>query len=120
MAKTNLADQFDLSDVDPAIDKEAAMSFLSQDDRKTGAKPKLPKPKITASDEDMRRPMVAEVWTSRTVRLRHTTAQALTKATYGQRTKMADGKLLVGDPVTVQDIADHGIRLALTQLGYLK
>ena len=119
MGKTNLADEFDLSDVDPAIDKEAAAVYLAQDDREGEAKKKSTTPKRT-KPEDNRRPMIAETWTSRTVRLRKTTANALTKATYGQRTKLADGKLMMGDPVTVQDIADRGIRLALTELGYLK
>ena len=119
MGNTNLADQFDLSDVDPAVDKEAAAVYLKTNDREAEAKKKSTTSEKT-KPEDKRRPMIAETWTSRTVRLRQTTANALTKATYGQRTKLADGKLMMGDPVTVQDIADHGIRLALTELGYLK
>ncbi len=119
MGKANLADQFDLSDIDPTIDKEAAMSYLSKDDRTTEAN-KKPDSKTIFAPEDKRRPMIAETWTTRTIRLRQTTATALTKATYAQRTKQADGKLMIGDPVTVQEIADHGIRLALTELGYLK
>ena len=124
MANSNLADRFDLSDLEPEVDKEAARSFLSEDKRKS-KQTKERKPRSSdsnAAEAEVPKPqlMIAETWTTRTVRLRHTTATALTKATYAQRTKQADGRLMIGDPVTVQEIADRGIRLALTELGYLK
>ena len=122
MANSNLADRFDLSDLEPEVDKEAARSFLSEDKRKS-KQTKERKPRSSDSNAaEVPKPqlMIAETWTTRTVRLRQTTATALTKATYAQRTKQADGKLMIGDPVTVQEIADRGIRLALTELGYLK
>ena len=122
MANSNLADRFDLSDLEPEVDEEAAKSFLSEDKRKS-KQTKERKPRSNESNAaEVPKPqlMIAETWTTRTVRLRQTTATALTKATYAQRTKQADGKLMIGDPVTVQEIADRGIRLALTELGYLK
>ena len=122
MANSNLADRFDLSDLEPEVDEEAAKSFLSEDKRKS-KQTKERKPRSNESNSaEVPKPqlMIAETWTTRTVRLRQTTATALTKATYAQRTKQADGKLMIGDPVTVQEIADRGIRLALTELGYLK
>ena len=108
MPNSNLADHYDLSDVEPGVDKDAALSYLSEDKKSKSSKQgkaspgesdvdkvKMPKPQL----------MIAETWTTRTVRLRQTTATALTKATYAQRTKQADGKLMIGDPVTVQELS---------------
>jgi len=91
MPNSNLADDYDLSDVEPGVDKDAALSFLSEDKRK----PKQAKRRKPSSDDSSNgeiavpKPqlMIAETWTTRTVRLRQTTATALTKATYAQRTK---------------------------------
>ena len=56
----------------------------------------------------------------RTIRLRQRTATCLTKAACRQKMKQAEGKLKADEPVTVQEIADHGIRLALAKMGYDK
>ena len=42
----------------------------------------------------------------------------LTMAACGQKTKQVKGKLKVDEPISVQEIADFGIRLALAELGY--
>ncbi len=125
----SLADKYDLSDLEPDADHEKAAEYLAAGSQ--GKKPDPnPTPKrnpTTQTDGHSRvgtfpetQPAKPEPWTSRTIRLRQSTATALTKAACGQKTKHVEGKLMPGAPLTVQDIADRGIRLALTELGYTK
>lgn len=143
MSKSNakLADQYDMSQLDPEVDPEEAAAFLQGEtkinkpsrpsivDPKNVLQPK-PKPKPTTKPmtETVPKPEAKVgfdrnkrvTWTSRTIRLRQETADTLTKAACGQKTKLVEGKLNIDDPVTVQEIAERGIRLALADLGYIK
>ncbi len=134
-----LADKYQLSDLEPDVDPEQVATFLA---RGVTNKPKAAlkrsrelvadessashDPKLVAVAQSVShvatKPLVgnAELWTSRTIRIRQNTATVLTKAACGQKVKQAEGKLKPGEPVTVQEIADHGIRLALAELGYEK
>ena len=123
-----LADKYELADLEPDVDPEKAAAFLA------GNNADLPKSSRRSSlasragkrvPEDLPSPASTtrivvnrEHWTSRTIRLRQSTATALTKAACAQKSNQAEDKLKPGDPVTVQEIADHGIRLALAELGY--
>jgi hypothetical protein len=131
-----LADRFELTDLEPDVDPEKAALFLAGDasnkpkvdrrrsgegksiafpDSKGMVAPRSPPQRATKPSAGD-----AELWTSRTIRLRQSTATALTKAACGQKVKQAEGKLKTGEPVTVQEIADHAIRLALAELGYAR
>lgn len=138
-SNTNLADQYDMSHLEPDVDPEKAAAFLQVDQQKP--EPSTPtavesvaklqpksKPRKKAASTDAPAKYVGAtsnrnkrtVWTSRTIRLRQETADTLTKAACGQKTKLVEGKLKGDDPVTVQEIAERGIRLALADLGYIK
>ena len=138
----SLIDRYDLKDLEPDVDPEKAAAFLAGVDE--GQRPVPTKAETAAADKPSvrnKRPPAepanpvgqtddvplrerpvprADVWTSRTIRLRQSTANALTKAACGQKTKQVEGKLKLGEAVTVQEIAEQGIRLALIELGYLK
>jgi hypothetical protein len=132
-----LADKYELSDLEPGVDPERAAAFLADGavgKAKTGSRrsSRLDASKSSESQDPKlvdfaqsrpspgNKPLAdrAEPWTSRTMRLRQSTATRLTKAACHQKMKQAEGALDAGEPVTVQEIADHGIRLALAQLGY--
>ncbi len=131
-----LADKYQLSDLEPDVDPEKAAAFLARrvgnkptaSSRRSGAENSaaLPGPQpvavTRASTYHTTKPHIGkeELWTSRTIRLRQNTATVLTKAACGQKVKQAEGKLKPGESVTVQEIADHGVRLALAELGYDK
>lgn len=124
-----LADKYELSDLEPGVDPEKAAAFLAKAAPRQGGQcvtAKLPDPKrvpiAQSAPSDMKTQFAndAELWTSRTIRLRQSTATCLTKAACRQKMKQAEGKLTSDEPVTVQQIADHGIRLALAELGYDK
>ena len=131
-----LADKYQLTDLEPDVDPEKAAAFLAGG---AGKKPQsvprpinedetarlpLAKPRVVAQASPRAAaealPEKAEPWTSRTIRLRQSTALALTKAACSQKMKQAEGKLKSAEPVSVQEIAEHGIRLALAELGYGK
>ena len=138
----SLIDRYDLKDLEPDVDPEKAAAFLAGVDEeprpaptktetraehKPSVRNKQPSaepanPVGQTGDVPLRERHVArpDVWTSRTIRLRQSTANALTKAACGQKTKQVEGKLKLGEAVTVQEIAEQGIRLALVELGYLK
>ena len=138
----SLIDRYDLKDLEPDVDPERAAAFLAgvdEEQRPTPTKTKTPsesKPSVQqkappaeaanpvgqANDVAVRERHAAraDIWTSRTIRLRQSTANALTKAACGQKTKQVEGKLKLGEAITVQEIAEQGIRLALVELGYLK
>jgi hypothetical protein len=129
-----LADKYELSDLEPDVDPQMAATFLAGGE---GNQPKVVRrrrgedksPAALAptqaavprsSPQRATKPLTGntELWTSRTIRLRRDTATGLTKAACGQKVKQAEGKLKPGEPTTVQEIADHAIRLALAELGY--
>lgn len=129
-----LAEKYDLKDLEPDVDPEKAAAFLASGKgeegkvrvtRKRTSESQQSKPRILRTDP---RPQqshftsaaVSEHWTSRTIRLRQSTAVALTMAACGQKSRQVETKVSPGEPVTVQEIADFGIRLALAQLGYQK
>ena len=139
----SLADRYDLSDLEPDVDPEKAAAYLAggakparkepEQKPKSASKPKQKTKDKTPTTEASvtnghagvgatpeKQPMRTDVWTSRTIRLRQSTAHALTKAACGQKTKQVEGKLKAGEAITVQEIAERGIRLALIELGYLK
>ena len=132
----NLADKYELSDLEPGVDPQKAAAFLSAGVRDKpkpvpgrigeSDKARLPDPKLVALAQSQPSHATtpakdnAELWTSRTIRLRQSTATSLTKVACRQKMKQAEGKLKADEPVTVQEIADHGIRLALAELGYDK
>jgi hypothetical protein len=132
-----LADKYELTDLEPDVDPEKAAAFLASgsanrpkivrsragDNGRSSAPPNPqqgvgPRP----AEQFSAKPLIgnAELWTSRTIRLRQSTATTLTKAACGQKMKQAEGKLRTGEPVTVQEIADYGIGLVLADLGYGK
>lgn len=131
---TPLAEKYDLKDLEPDVDPRKAAAFLAsgkQEERKA----RVPRNRRSASQESKvqftrtdvspQQPQVtsaadSEHWTSRTIRLRQSTAVALTIAACGQKSRQVETKLSAGEPVTVQEIADFGIRLALAELGYQK
>ena len=132
----NLADKYELSDIEPGVDPQKAAAFLAGGNRD---KPKPVRGRNGESDtgKSPNQKLVAlaqsqpshattpandtpELWTSRTIRLRQSTATCLTKAACHQKMKQAEGKLKANEPITIQEIADHGIRLALAELGYDK
>ncbi len=131
-----LADKYQLSDLEPDVDPKKVAAFLGAEvenkrkpvRRRSGVEHSTaqldPKPVAVppALPQLAQRRLLGneEVWTSRTVRVRQSTATRLTKAVCSQKMKQAEGKLNPGEPVTVQEIADHGIRLALAELGYEK
>lgn len=138
-----LTDRYNLKDLEPDVDPEKAAAYLAAGEKAQprsatpGVKPTpQPKPKtnnkkpaaVAATNGQAvgegtlpdKQAAKAEVWTSRTIRLRQSTANALTKAACGQKTKQVEGKLKLGEATTVQEIAERGIRLALIELGYLK
>ena len=132
-----LADKYELSDLEPGVDPARAAAFLadspankakaesrnsSRPDTNKTSQPQDPKlVEFTQSRPSRASKPLAEragPWTSRTMRIRQSTATRLTKAACHQKMKQAEGALNADEPVTVQEIADHGIRLALAELGY--
>jgi|GEM_PF-3228870 len=126
---TAVAERYDLTDLEPDVDPAKADAFLATTSRSQhDNEPKTVSEPNESAHRQMRRakatavkqPIKPDPWTSRTVRLRQTTADALTKAAYAQKTKKLEAKLNQDEPVTAQEIAEQGIRHVLTELGYLK
>ena len=130
MPKSNnvarLADRYQLQDLEAGVDAEKVAAFLSADEESSNqmvnAQPSAQNAESVPRESEIpparnvsRTP---ELWTSRTIRLRQSTATGLTMAACGQKSKQVEGKLSSDEPITVQEIADLGIRLALAELGY--
>jgi hypothetical protein len=120
-----LAEQYNLDDLEPDVDPAKAAEFLSGNRAdELGIEENQPSESQLSADQPASEPQVnsqltyQENWTSRTIRLRQSTAVALTMAACGQKSRQVKSQLEPGEPVTVQEIADRGIRLALSELGY--
>ena len=130
MPKSNnvarLADRYQLQDLEAGVDAEKVAAFLSVDgessNQMVNAQPSIQNaesvPRESEIPPDRTVSRTPELWTSRTIRLRQSTATGLTMAACGQKSKQVEGKLSSDAPITVQEIADLGIRLALAELGY--
>lgn len=137
-AAIRLADRYDIKDLEPDVDPKKVAAFLDDNKETPKKEPNAARPAQNAyKPVRTKEPKIAtkaikpkstieveskdnEPWTSRTIRLRQSTATALTKAACGQKSIQAEGQLRPGQPVTVQEIAELGIRLALIELGYSK
>ena len=102
-----LADEYDLSTLEPGVDRDKTLAFLDQ-----SSKPKAEVPKIEGSWQR------EDPWKARTIRARASTIQLFDVMEAGQRTKRVNRTLEAGEPVSVQELADLAIRLLAKHLGY--
>ena len=115
--KNNLAEEYTMDSLEPGVDPEEARAFLSaKPPADTGSDPSAAPGPVVA---DTSIPVLLsekeeekEVLVSRTVRLRLSTAEALTDAVLDRKQK----RLTLN---SVQEIFDGALRMVLHQLGYL-